>query len=276
MDLGVFCWFVQTLNTIKFFVVVVLMKGGINMSEETEKIHRVERAHGDHITIRKNDLWKYSTFLLAGILVIGVFMFAFGDDSGSDSNVVVKSPPSPSQPSVPSQPSIVTADADDDARIGSANAPVEIIEFSDFQCPFCGKAAPTVKQIVVEYGDKVTVVYRDFPLESIHPMALPAAIAAECVREQGGDKAFFEYHDKIFANQQALSDGSLKTWAKELGYDIDGCLGSQKYLSEVKNDLADATAAGGRGTPYFVINGKPLSGAQPFEAFKQVIDAELS
>ena len=100
--------------------------------------------------------------------------------------------------------------------------------------------------------------------------------AAECVRDQGGDEAYFEMHDKIFANQQALSIASLKTWAQELGYSIDSCLDSGKFESEVANDLADGQAAGGRGTPYFVINGKPLSGAQPFSAFKQIIDAELA
>lgn len=170
----------------------------------------------------------------------------------------------------------VTVSADDDARIGSKDAPVEIIEFSDFQCPFCARAEPTIKQILAEYGDKVTFVYRDFPLDSIHPMATPAAIAAECVREQGKDEAFFKYHDKIFENQQSLSIPNLKKWAKDMGYNIDKCLDEQRYLSEVRKDLLDAQAAGGQGTPYFLINGKPLSGAQPFSVFKQIIDEELA
>ncbi len=223
------------------------------------------------LTIKKDTLWKYSTLLLLAILVIGGFVFFLGDKPSTTENVVAN-PPS----QVPTQPSQVQATADDDARIGSADAPVEIIEFSDFQCPFCGRAAPTIKQILAEYGDKVTFVYRDFPLDSIHPMATPAALAAECVREDGGDEAFFEYHDKIFANQQSLSQDNLKAWAQELGYDIGSCLDSQKYLDEVRKDLADAQAAGGRGTPYFVINGKPLSGAQPIDAFRQIIDSELA
>lgn len=224
------------------------------------------------LTIRKDALWKYSTFLLLALLIVGGVVF-FTGDKPTTNNVVANN----AQPTtVPSQPSRVTASADDDARIGPENAPVEIIEFSDFQCPFCARAAPTVKQILDEYGDKVTFVYRDFPLDSIHPMATPAALAAECVREGGGDEAYFEYHDKIFANQQALSEDNLKSWAQELGYGIGSCLDSQKYLDEVRKDLADGQAAGGQGTPYFVINGKPLSGAQPFAAFKQVIDAELA
>jgi protein-disulfide isomerase len=227
----------------------------------------------DTFTINKHTLWMYSTFLLLAVVVIGGFA-VFSGNGGAPTGNVVANNPTPTAP--PAQPSQVTASADDDARIGSPNAPVEIIEFSDFQCPFCSRAAPTVKQVLAEYGDKVTFVYRDFPLDSIHPFATPAAIAAECVREEGGDESYFEYHDKIFAGQASLSDANLKAWAKELGYNIDSCLDSQKYLDEVKKDLADAQAAGGRGTPYFVINGKPLSGAQPLSAFKQIIDAELA
>lgn len=222
--------------------------------------------------MNKQDLWKYSTFVLVTLLVIGGIVFLGGNKEG---NVVANNNP-PSEPSGDNQPSVVSASADDDARIGDPNAPVEIIEFSDFQCSFCARASGTVKQVLAEYGDQVTFVYRDFPLDSIHPMATPAAIAAECIREQGGDEIYFEYHDVIFANQQSLSKANLKKWSQDLGYDIDECLDSEKYLSEVKNDLADAQAAGGRGTPYFIINGKPLSGAQPFSAFKQIIDAELA
>jgi len=223
----------------------------------------------DTITIRKDAVWKYSTFILLGVLVV-VAIISFSGDSPTITGNVVANPPTLNPPLK------VTASADDDARIGSPDAPVEIIEFSDFQCPYCSRAAPTVKQILDEYGDDVTFVYRDFPLESIHPMAMPSALAAECVREQGGDEAYFEYHDKLFANQQFLSNENLKQWAQEQGFDIDSCLDSQKYLDEVKKDLSDGQAAGGKGTPYFVINGVPVSGAVPFENFKQVIDAELN
>ena len=215
------------------------------------------------ITIKKQDLWKYSTFVLLAVVAVFLYLNFGGDGNTSGAAVNTGS-------------GTASASADDDARIGNKNAKVEIIEFSDFQCPFCKSVSLTIKQVLQEYGDKVTLVYRDFPLDSIHPMATPAAIAAECVREQGKDEAYFDYHDKIFDNQALLSSDNLKKWAKELGYDIDSCLDSQKYLKEVQKDLADAQAAGGRGTPYFVINGNPLSGAQPFSAFKQIIDAELS
>ena len=240
------------------------------------------------LTIRKDALWKYSTFLLLAILVVGAF-FVFTGSNGTTGQAAQQ----PTQ--LPSQPSQVEASADDDAFLGDENAPVEIIEFSDYQCPFCRKfwteTLPLIKSEYIDTG-KVKFVYRDFPLTSIHPAAQPAAEAAECVREKGGDEAYFIMHDKIFQEGNILDGGDpikgpvqgtaqfgtteLKQWAKDIGYDISSCLDSGKFKSEVQKDLADATSAGGQGTPYFIINGKPLSGAQPFSAFKQIIDAELA
>jgi protein-disulfide isomerase len=242
-------------------------------NNQEKKEYSSKEDDGETITLKKETLWKYSTFILAALVIV---MYFTGFNSGGVTGNVVNQPTAPSQPSAPTQPSQVSASADDDPRKGPADAPVEIIEFSDFQCPFCSRAVPTIKQIEAEYGDQVTIVYRDFPLTSIHPMAQPAAEAAECVRDQGGDEAFWVYHDTIFENQQALSQESLRTWASDQGYDIDECLTSGKFTSEVQKDTQDAQAAGGRGTPYFVINGKPLSGAQPFAAFKAAIDAELA
>ncbi len=232
------------------------------------------------ITIKKQDLWKYSTFILLAIVIVEAFFLFSGKDSGTTGNVVVNNP----TPTVgPTEPSIVSASVDDDPVLGSKSAKVTIIEFSDYQCPFCARFwSQTLPQIKSEYIDtgKVKLVFRDFPLESIHPMAIPGAIAVECVGEKG-DEAYYKMHDKIFENQQQLSNDNLKKWAKDLGYNIDDCFDKQKYMSEVRKDLNDAQAAGGRGTPYFVIVGKdgsgtPLSGAQPFEAFKQIIDSKLN
>lgn len=234
------------------------------------------------ITIKKDTLWKYSTFVLLAIVVVGGFVFFMGDrDSKSPTGFAVNEQ-QPNQPSAPSQPSQVTANTDDDAVLGDKDAPVTIIEFSDYQCPFCARFwSQTLPQIKSEYIDtgKVKLVFRDFPLTSIHPLAQPASEAAECARDAAkGDKdeAYYKMHDKIFENQATLSVENLKKWAKELGYNIDNCLDTGKFKSEVQKDSSDAQAAGGRGTPYFVINGKALSGAQPFDAFKQVIDAELA
>lgn len=222
------------------------------------------------ITIKKDDLWRYSTLVLIAVVIIGgIFIFT---GNGGENGV------QPTQPT--QQQGKVSASIDDDAFIGSEDAPVTIIEFSDYQCPFCGRfwsqTLPLIKSEYIDTG-KVKLVYRDFPLDSIHPFATPAAEAAECVRDEAGgsDEAYFDYHDKIFANQASLSESSLKQWAQELGYNIDSCLSSGKFKAEVQKDLADAQSAGGRGTPFFVINGIPISGAQPFSVFQQAIESEL-
>tara|TARA_Y100000310_G_scaffold345284_1_gene463410 strand:- start:4909 stop:5646 length:738 start_codon:yes stop_codon:yes gene_type:complete len=241
--------------------------------ENTESTENIEDKKGEfNITLKKDQVWKYSTFVLGAIIVIAAFVFFIGgEDNPSPANGVVN-PPS-------GVPAKVSASVDDDAVLGDPDAPVTIIEFSDYECPFCSRFwSQTLPQLKEEYIDtgKVKLVYRDFPLTSIHPMAQPAAEAAECVREQGGDEAYFEMHDKIYGNQQSLSDANLKKWASELGYDIDECLDSGEFTSEVQADSRDAQAAGGRGTPFFVINDVPLSGAQPFSNFQQVIEAELA
>jgi protein-disulfide isomerase len=158
---------------------------------------------------------------------------------------------------------------------GPADAPVEIIEFSDFECPFCLNAFPTVNQVVAAYGDRVRVVYRHYPL-AIHPHARPAAEASQCADEQG---RFWAYHDRLFGNQSRLTDGDLKQHAADIGLDtaqFNACFDSRKYAAEVDADMKAGDEAGVSGTPAFYINGRMLSGAQPFEAFKRIIDEELA
>lgn len=170
---------------------------------------------------------------------------------------------------------------DDDAVKGNANAPVTIVEFSDFQCPFCAKFyEETYPLLVNQYINtgKVKLVFRDFPLTSIHLDALKAAEAAECARLQGGDVTYFKYHDKLFENQEALDVESLKSYARQLGLktaDFNTCLDSGNMEAEVKADLQDGANYGVTGTPAFFINGRLLSGAYPFEEFKKIIDEEL-
>jgi protein-disulfide isomerase len=158
---------------------------------------------------------------------------------------------------------------------GSANAPIELIEFSDFQCPFCLRADPTVQQVLSTYGDKIRFVYRHYPLPN-HPFARPAAEAAACAGEQG---KFWPYHDRLFANPGKLSDADLKQHAAVLGLDttqFNACVDTHKLKAQVDNDVKDGEAAGVNGTPAFYINGRMLSGAQPYEAFKKIIDEELA
>ena len=233
----------------------------------------------DTITIRKDSLWKYSTFVLAALLIVGAFVF-FSSNKGTVTGNVVANNPS----QLPAQPSQVKVSVDDDAVLGSKNAPVTIIEFSDYQCPYCGRhfsqTLPSIKSQYIDTG-KVKLVFRDLPLTSIHPMAQKSAEAAECVSEKGGDTSYWKMHDKIFENQGAISTDNLKSWAKELGYDIDSCLDSGKYTNEVQKDSTDAQSAGFGGTPGFVImttgdsEGGAIKGAFPFSAFQQAINAEL-
>jgi protein-disulfide isomerase len=176
----------------------------------------------------------------------------------------------------------VLVSVDDDAVKGSANAPVTIIEFSDFQCPFCAKFyEETYSQLVSQYINtgKVKLVFRDFPLTSIHADALKAAEATECARKQGGDVMFFKYHDKLFENQNSLGVDSLKSYAQQLGLntaDFNSCLDSGEMEDEVKADLQEGASYGVTGTPAFFINGRLLAGAYPFSEFQKIIEEELS
>jgi protein-disulfide isomerase len=158
---------------------------------------------------------------------------------------------------------------------GSVTAPIEIVEFSDFQCPFCQRAFPTVQQVLAKYGDKVHLVYRHFPL-SIHPNARGAAEAAACANQQG---KFWEYHDRLFSDPTKLSEADLKAHAASVGLDttaFNACVDGRQTSAEVDKDMKDAEALGVTGTPAFFINGRSLEGAQPIEAFAQLIDEELA
>jgi protein-disulfide isomerase len=167
-------------------------------------------------------------------------------------------------------------DSSFDNNYGSTNPDaITIIEWSDFECSFCARAAPTVKQIKQTYGDKVNIIYKHFPL-SFHPNAQKAAEASECARDQG---KFWEYHDVLFANQQALGVTSLKQYAVNLGLDaskFNSCLDSGEKAGVVARDMAEGQAFGVSGTPGFSVGGQLVSGAQPFSAFKTIIDQQLS
>jgi protein-disulfide isomerase len=163
-----------------------------------------------------------------------------------------------------------------DPSLGSASAPVTLVEFSDFQCPFCQQVAPTLKQVQKAYGDKVRIVWKDFPLTQIHPQAFKAGEAAHCAGDQG---KFWEYHDRLFGNQQALQPGDLKKHAADLGLNtavFGACLDSSKYGERVRDGVAEGSRLGINSTPTIYINGRVLSGAQPYEAFAAIIDEELS
>lgn len=173
------------------------------------------------------------------------------------------------------KPPVVNIALDGAPVRGNPNAPVTVVEFSDFQCPFCARAHTTLVQVRETYKDQIKIVYKDFPLP-IHPNAPKAAEASRCAREQ--DK-YWEYHDILFANYSALEVANLKKYAADLKLDtakFDACLDSGKYAQAVSKDTAEGTRAGVSGTPAFFINGRFLSGAQPFSAFQEAIDDALA
>ncbi|HTO54170.1 MAG TPA: thioredoxin domain-containing protein [Myxococcota bacterium] len=173
------------------------------------------------------------------------------------------------------QPPRITVDATGPSR-GPADAPVTVVEFSDYQCPFCKRAEPTVQELLKRYPTQVRVVYRNMPLDGLHPRARAAAIAAVCADAQG---KFWEYHDALFANQQALGDSDLDKYATDVGLDADKfktCRQDPATESKVNVDATAARAAGLTGTPAFFVNGILISGARPIEDFTRWIDQELA
>ncbi len=167
---------------------------------------------------------------------------------------------------------------DDDPAIGVAGAPITIIEFSDFECPFCQRFHDQTFQAILEsYPGQILFVYRDFPLASIHPNAQKAAEAAQCAFEQG---KYWEFHNALFRNQQHLGNLELYTElavALEMDQErFNECFESNRYADEVTADFNDARALGITGTPTFFINGRPLVGAQPLDVFVQIIEEELA
>ena len=172
------------------------------------------------------------------------------------------------------EPYRVSVDLADAPVRGAARAPVTIVEFSDFQCPFCVRARPTVAKVREAYGDKVRWVFRHFPL-SFHQYAEKAGEAAACAGDQG---KFWEMHDTLWANNTKLDVAELKGYAVKLGLDAAAfgqCLDSGRHAGLVDRDMEAGASYGVSGTPAFFVNGRPLVGAQPFEAFQRVIDDEL-
>ncbi|HSC78250.1 MAG TPA: thioredoxin domain-containing protein [Candidatus Acidoferrales bacterium] len=159
---------------------------------------------------------------------------------------------------------------------GPATAPVTIIKFEDFHCPFCRRAHATLQALQTRYGDKLRIVHKDLPLEGLHPGATRSHVAARCAGEQG---KFWEYQDKLYESPPKPTPEKLKDVAQELGLDVaafESCSASNKYDAAIAKDYAEGEALGITGTPGFFINGRVLRGAQPIENFVRVIEQELS
>lgn len=243
--------------------------------------------------MNKSNLMIPLSIILSGILVSASIIY-----SGRSNLIATVSQQEvagqQAQDPKPSGPQKVSAD--DDPVLGDKNAPVTLIEFSDYECPFCKRHFQNVlPQLIEEYVDsgKLKIVYRDLPLSFHDPLATQSALAANCAREQGGDLMYFDYHDELFnstaSNGRGLSfPEDHNKIAAELGLNatqFQSCLNSDKYDEEIANDLVDASAAGANGTPSFfvgkssddgIIEGVNIVGAQPFSAFQTQIDKLLS
>jgi len=220
--------------------------------------------------------------VIAGALIaLAVY---FGNDSAPVAAPVAAEPTAAA--AVPSAPSIgdIRPVSDTDHIRGNANAKVTIIEYSDFECPFCKRFHPTMQQVMKEYPNDVRWVYRQFPLEQLHRQAPAESVASECAGEQG---RFWEFTDLIYEvtpSNDGLDLTQLPTYARQAGVanipQFEACLDSGKYDERIAADIADAQVAGGRGTPYAVVLGPegeklPINGAQPFASIKATIDSLL-
>ncbi|MBI5072174.1 thioredoxin domain-containing protein [Candidatus Falkowbacteria bacterium] len=220
-----------------------------------------------------------STLALVGFFVLafsgqGVRLGQANENSNVNAAVNVNQPVAnePTETSVTPVPAVTS----DDHVQGSANAKVTLIEYSDFECPYCARHKDTTDQIIQNYGDKVRIVFRHYPL-SFHPNAQKAAEASECAAEQG---KFWEMYDKIFAanNAGTMSVDKWKAEAKSLGLNtkkFNECLDSGKYAAEISAEEQAGVAAGVEGTPATFVNGELVSGALPYDQFKSIIDSKL-
>ena len=242
-----------------------------------KKSHENSKAKSAELT---KTFWQYLSFGLAALLLITLvwsYDVSLDITKASGSGTIAAADDTGGSAAAVAYEASDYYDADD-PMIGDPDAPVTIVEFSDFQCPFCSRFySQTYLALKEDYVDtgKVNVVFRDFPL-SFHPEAEPSAIAAECANEQG---EFWAFHDLIFENQGSLSASSYLEWAEQIGLDMDqfsDCVDSQKYKSEVAADYNDGGRLGITGNPGFFVNGQLVTGAQPYSVFASAIEAELA
>lgn len=262
------------------------------MEEKSHEHDSHEKRDGKYkFEISKVRIWQGISLILA----IAVVFLWFNQGSESTGTALVQVPSEQPGPSAAQQqPTKQDIDVDDDPFLGPKDAKVVVVEFSDFECPYCGAAMGTHEALVQRFKSqdpnweaavpklkelakqgKIRFVFRDFPL-GFHSQAQPAAEASECADEQG---KFWDYHDALFENQDSLGNSLYVNLAEQLGLDVDKfktCIETNKYEDEVKADLNYGQSIGVSGTPAFFINGMKISGAQPYSVFKQIIDAELA
>lgn len=229
--------------------------------------------------------------IVAGALIAGAVIFSNNNGSGSVAQAPTDNQEEQQAPQPSGSTDAVNPVTAEDQIKGDINAPVKIVEYSDFECPFCKRFHNTMNQIMDEYGDggQVAWIYRQFPLDQLHPKnARRASVASECVAELGGNDAFWKFTDGWFevspTNDQTDFEAVTARLISEIGLDknaFNTCLASGKYDQHIQDDIDNATATGGRGTPWSIVIGPDgttysLNGAQPYEAVKQLIEIALN
>lgn len=230
----------------------------------------------------KNILTMPVAVVIAGALIAGAVIYSDGRSNTTQANVAQQ--PQVAQPQTGDLEQMTPISSKDHIR-GNPDAPVKIVEYSDTECPFCKRFHTTMKEVMDEYGKdgKVAWVYRHFPLDQLHSKARKEAVALECANEQGGNDKFWSYADRLYEVTPAnngLDPAELPKIAQFVGLDVakfNTCLASTKYDQHIEDEVQNAQATGGNGTPWSIVVGKdgkkyPLSGAQPLSAVKQLID----
>jgi protein-disulfide isomerase len=220
---------------------------------------------------KKFELTAPLAILLSGVLIAAAILFVHYDPAST-----AEAGPSNQ---LPANVNVPKATADEHI-VGSPDAEIVLVEYSDFQCPYCDMVYPTLKQLVNESGGKVAWVMRNYPLTSIHPQAMPAALAAECIAEQLGNDGWWKFADTVFANQSQMSPSYYAQLAGQFGANVETfnqCVSSQKYADKINQESLDAEQSGANGTPFTVIVGHgsqvPIPGALPYAQFVSVINA---
>jgi len=251
----------------------------------------------EQITISRTALWQGIAGVFAVLFVATVVLQGVGVSLGTNTAQEGAPPAQGSNNGGSGSPGSGTASAapasvGDDPVLGQEDAPVTLVKYTDFGCPFCKRWSDNTKpQIVDEYVDsgQVKIVYKDSPIPQLHPGAEQAHVAANCVYDQAGADAYYEYTDEVYGIQnqfasttsQSATDTLVST-ASDLGYDISSCVENNDYADEISEDKTEAEEAGLRGTPHFVVKqsssdtGTPVRGAQPFSQFQQTIESQLS
>ena len=233
----------------------------------------------DTLTFKRSHVYMALVPLafVAGLMVGFIFWGrSAGDASGGNSTPIAQAATSTLQ-TTKKAPVRYNVPAGNNPSTGPENAPITLIEFSDYECPFCQKwYVETYSQLMQDYQGKIRFVYRDFPLTGLHANASPAAIAADCAGEQG---KYFPFHDKLFTGGLSLSRETYIQYATDLGLDLDqftSCVDTNKFQDAVEANYTFAYNLGIQSTPTFFINGLAIVGAQPYSVFKQIIDQELA